>query len=409
MQQYVFPGLDRCYKYLFSASGLALIASALIALQLLCVTSNLPVISLIAGIPFLLLVILGAGRQHWTLSEIESHLDALSDSLNRTLEGSSTAQDHRRDRLTLHPATSERIKQAVLDIIRRLERDQQQNQHKLNELNYVASALSHNTDNMAKHSQRQSQAIDSTAAATTEICHSLKDVSLHIQDVNQACSESKNTGSVAADKLTTLSQNVLAMQNAANTTAGFSLTLSEHAKAVTDITQAIRELADQTNLLALNAAIESARAGDHGRGFAVVAQEVRTLAQSSQHAASQIDNNLTQLQHEIQAIKEQIGTLTSTADASVIAATDTEHSLGHILQQVSQVGAQILSISSAAEQQQQAALEISERMETASAAGRESSLAAEDTASIARYVATITTRNQPADQSSTHRSATKNT
>ena len=64
------------------------------------------------------------------------------------------------------------------------------------------------------------------------------------------------------------------------------------------IVQTITGIAEQTNLLALNAAIEAARAGEQGRGFAVVAEEVRKLAEESQHAAHEISELIGAIQEE---------------------------------------------------------------------------------------------------------------
>ena len=55
--------------------------------------------------------------------------------------------------------------------------------------------------------------------------------------------------------------------------------LRSQTASITELLDAIREIADRSDLLALNGSLEATRAGDAGRGFALVAAEMRRLAE----------------------------------------------------------------------------------------------------------------------------------
>lgn len=85
--------------------------------------------------------------------------------------------------------------------------------------------------------------------------------------------------------------------------------LSEAASKVGAVTSLINEIAGQTNLLALNATIEAARAGEAGRGFAVVASEVKSLAEQTAKATSEIAQQIAEIQESTRASVASIGAI----------------------------------------------------------------------------------------------------
>ncbi len=72
--------------------------------------------------------------------------------------------------------------------------------------------------------------------------------------------------------------------------------LSDQTSAIGDIITTVSDLADQSNLLSVNASIEAAKAGEHGKGFTVVAQEVKSLAEQSKQAVTQVRTILSEIQ-----------------------------------------------------------------------------------------------------------------
>jgi methyl-accepting chemotaxis protein len=111
------------------------------------------------------------------------------------------------------------------------------------------------------------------------------------QNASKAAEVAHQTRQIAREGIGAATQANDAMRSVSDSseaTSGAIRELAAKSDQIGAIVKTITGIAEQTNLLALNAAIEAARAGEQGRGFAVVAEEVRKLAEESQHASQEI-------------------------------------------------------------------------------------------------------------------------
>lgn len=151
-----------------------------------------------------------------------------------------------------------------------------------------ALALQQNSTSVAAAAEQALANTQTAARASAQLAASISQISAQVSSSRQL---TRKAVAASADAQSTIGQ------------------LSDAADKVGAVTSLISEIASQTNLLALNATIEAARAGEAGRGFAVVASEVKSLAEQTAKATSEIAQQIAGIQNSTRASVDAIGVI----------------------------------------------------------------------------------------------------
>ena len=166
-------------------------------------------------------------------------------------------------------------------------------------LSSSSSELRSTADSMGSASQQTRQQAASVAAASEQ-------ASMNVQSVASASEEMASSVAEIARQVNESARVAQGAVDLANRADARVHSLSEAASKIGEVVELISSIAGQTNLLALNATIEAARAGEAGRGFAVVAAEVKSLAEQTAKATSEIGQQVASIQSATQESVENI-------------------------------------------------------------------------------------------------------
>jgi methyl-accepting chemotaxis protein len=165
-----------------------------------------------------------------------------------------------------------------------------------NVLGAAASEIVASTSQLAASASQSAAAVTETTTTVEEVRQTAQLASQKaklVSDSAQRAAQSSQSGRKSTDDVGAGMDRIRQQMEAIAASMG---RLSEQSQTIGQIIATVEDLATQSNLLAVNAAIEAAKAGEQGKGFAVVAQEVKSLAEQSRQATTQVRTILGDIQ-----------------------------------------------------------------------------------------------------------------
>jgi len=241
----------------------------------------------------------------------------------------------------------------LADILSRLKGQSQ-------ELSSVAVETAHQSSESRRDIDNQKDQTGTLAAASTELEYSAKDVAENARNTSEVVARLYGSAEQGQEIVSSSRTLISSLDNELQEAAGVIGLLRDESENIDSIVSVIMGIAEQTNLLALNAAIEAARAGEQGRGFAVVADEVRALANKTQHSTTEITHMIESLQKKSVQANEIMEKNRQTAGACVEQSDLTSESLLGILSGLDRIRNMTTSIAAASEEQSRVTSELAQ-------------------------------------------------
>ena len=260
------------------------------------------------------------------------------------------------ERIATELEQRERLQQVNLELERRSAAEYQQRkqlQEILVQVRDTATRLSSasaeilaSTAQQLSSASEQSAAISQTTTTVDEVRNIAEQVVARAQEVADTAQRSVEFSRAGEGAVGETIESMAGIKQRVEGIAENILALSEQTQQIGNIIATVDDIASQSNMLALNASVEAARAGEQGKGFAVVAMEVRSLAEQSKQATTQIEEILSEIQKatNMTVMATEEGTKGVEEGVNLSARTgDVIQQLGNVLTQSAQAAVQMVA------------------------------------------------------------------
>ena len=199
------------------------------------------------------------------------------------------AAEERRDEVGVLGETFRSMLATIGDMIREVREG-------INVLTSAASEIMASTNQVASGATETAAAVSETTSTVEEVKQTAQVASQKARNVSETAQKAVQVAQGGRKAVEESLAGMGRIQEQVEAIAVSIVCLSEQSQTIGDIIATVNDLAEQSNILAVNAAIEAAKAGEQGKGFAVVAQEVKSLAEQSKEATSQVRTILNDIQ-----------------------------------------------------------------------------------------------------------------
>ncbi|TMT85313.1 HAMP domain-containing protein [Haloterrigena sp. H1] len=231
-------------------------------------------------------------------------------------------------------------------------------------------------DRQSEHLAMISDEVDELSTTTQQIAATSSQVATLAEQTATTSADARESARRAIDGMN-------AIEAEANDAVAEVARLEEEIAAIDDLLEFIADVTKETNMLALNASIEAARSSSDDAQFTAVADQVKSLAEDTQEAATDIEQRLGRVSEQT----EQVATVVKETDARIAdhrnAIETTVASLEEISSFAAETSEGVQEISAATQQQAGATQGIVTMTDDVTAISEETSAEAETVAAAA--------------------------